>query len=135
MEAPNLTALAAAAGSVRANAYAPYSVYNVGAALLADDGNVYVGCNVENASFGLTVCAERNAVGSMVAGGARRIDAIAVATEDGNVPCGACLQVLSEFVRDGEVTVALVAADGSARNLRFAELLPNGFDGGPLKDK
>ena len=82
-------------------AYAPYSKFRVGAALLCDDGTVVTGCNVENRSFGLTFCAERNAVFSAVGGGRKSFKAIAISTPDSEIPvgpCGACRQVLSEFM-------------------------------------
>jgi cytidine deaminase len=87
------------AASARTRAYAPYSHFTVGAALLATDGRIFTGCNVENASFGLTMCAERVALGVGIAAGARMFTAIAVAGPDnrGAVPCGACRQVLAEF--------------------------------------
>ncbi|MBK7218824.1 MAG: cytidine deaminase [Candidatus Promineofilum sp.] len=90
--------LMAAACAARSRAYARYSRFPVGAALLSDDGRLYTGVNIENASYGLTVCAERNAVGAMVNDGALRITAVAVCTDNGVTPCGACRQVLSEFV-------------------------------------
>ena len=82
-------------------AYAPYSKFRVGAALLTDDGTVFTGCNVENRSFGLTICAERNAVTKAISSGHRSFKALAVSTPDSDVPvgpCGACRQVLSEFM-------------------------------------
>ena len=90
-------ALIAKAVEVRRKAHAPYSKYLVGAALLAKDGRVFVGCNVENASYGLTCCAERNAVFAAVAAGAKKFVAVAVVTANGGSPCGACRQVLREF--------------------------------------
>lgn len=118
----------AAAQSVRANAYAPYSVYQVGSAVLGRDGTVAVGCNVENASFGLTVCAERAAIAALVAAGCRSIVAIAVATEDGALPCGMCRQTIAEFCNDpADVTVYTVDAKGNVATRTLAELWPHGF--------
>jgi cytidine deaminase len=120
--------LIAAACEARARAYAPYSRFAVGAALLADDGRVFTGVNVENASYGLTVCAERNAVGTMVAEGARRILAVAVCTENGVTPCGACRQVLSEFVdHEGDAPVWIVDGQGKVRETTMFTLLPDHF--------
>jgi len=101
-------ALIAAARAVRENAYAPASRFRVGAALLTDDGQTFVGCNVENASYGLTICAERAAVCAAVAAGKRRIEAVAIVTdlEEPARPCGACRQVLAEFGKDMEVFLA-----------------------------
>ncbi len=108
------------------NAYAPYSRFRVGAAVLADDGRVFQGCNVENGSFGLTVCAERNAVAAAVVAGARPV-AVAVVTDRDHVgPCGACRQVLAEF--DHDMPVVLADHDGrDLRTVRLSELLPGAF--------
>jgi cytidine deaminase len=126
-------ALAQAALQARANAYAPYSVYKVGAAVLAEGGGVFEGCNVENASFGLTVCAERNAVAGMVCAGRTRLAGIAVATSDGSPPCGACLQVIAEFAVAADAPVLLVDDGGSVRETTLAALLPQSFSGESLK--
>ena len=120
--------LIAAARAARGRAYARYSHFQVGAALLTDDGRLYTGVNVENASYGLTVCAERNAVGAMVNDGARRIAAVAVCTENGVTPCGACRQVLSEFVdHAGDAPVWIVDGRGNVRDTTMATLLPDSF--------
>lgn len=124
-----MNVLVQAAQQVRQNAYAPYSVYRVGAAILGADGKVYVGCNVENVSFGLTVCAERNALGRMVADGCTEIAAVAVATRDGGTPCGMCRQSLWEFAPEPEkVRVRCVAENGSYVDMLLAELLPGAFE-------
>ncbi len=124
--------LIAAACEARPQAYAPYSRFTVGAALLAEDGRIYSGVNIENASYGLTVCAERNAIGAMVLAGGQRILAVAVCTENGVTPCGACRQVLAEFAADGnDVPVWMVDGVGSTRAVTtLAALLPDHF--GPL---
>ena len=88
---------------IRARAYAPYSNYNVGASLITESGEIFDGVNVENASYSMAICAERNAVFQAVAHGQRSFRAIAVATDNGGSPCGACRQVLSEFGLDIEV--------------------------------
>mgnify|MGYP001401676267 CR=1 FL=1 len=117
-----------AACAARPRAYAPYSHFTVGAALLADDGRVYTGVNVENASYGLTVCAERNAIGAMALAGGRRVLALAVCTENGVTPCGACRQVLSEFApEEGDVPVWIVDGPGAVRQTTLAALLPESF--------
>lgn len=114
------------ARAVMANAHAPYSKFHVGAAIEADDGSVHVGCNVENASYGLTICAERMAVGAAVAAGKRKLKRVAVATavEPPATPCGACRQVLAEFGLDLEV---ITAGPTSERRWRLRELLPEAF--------
>jgi cytidine deaminase len=117
--------LLATAAAARQKAYAPYSRYQVGAAVLADDGRIYAGANVENVSYGLTVCAERVAVFKAVTAGAGRLLAVAVATENGGSPCGACRQVLVEFARD--IPVWLVDGAGHRRETTLYQLLPDHF--------
>jgi cytidine deaminase len=118
--------LVEAASEVRQKAHAPYSKFAVGAAVLDANGRVHVGCNVENASYGLSVCAERHAVAAAVAAGAGKIDALAVvtATEPPSSPCGACRQVLVEF---GDFTVILANTAGERVVTRVSELLPGAF--------
>jgi cytidine deaminase len=126
MTAPDLDELLARARAVRENAHAPYSKFRVGAAVRAASGAIYTGCNVENASFGATVCAERNAIGAMVAAGERELSAVAVYTEDDapTMPCGICRQVILEFAADAEI----VAATPDARKATtLRELLPEPF--------
>lgn len=108
------------------NAYAPYSRYRVGACILAADGRMFCGCNVENASYGLTICAERGAVMAAVASGARSFERIAIASE-GSLPwpCGACRQVLREFAPDIEVLVQ--DGGGHTHRATLSELLPMSF--------
>ena len=121
----NADQLVALAAEARKAAYVPYSHFPVGAALLGADGTVYTGCNVENASYGLTICAERNAVAHAVAEGARRFDAIAVVTENGVTPCGMCRQMLAEF--GPTMTVIVADAAGHRRIYNLADLLPAAF--------
>ena len=105
--------------------YVPYSHYPVGAALLGMDGKVYTGCNVENAAYGNTLCAERTALCKAVSEGAREFEAIAIAARgSAPFPCGACRQSLYEFAPDLRV---LVIWDGSVRKTTLRELLPEGF--------
>jgi cytidine deaminase len=118
--------LLALAGEVRQRAHAPYSGFKVGAALLAADGMVYQGCNVENSSYSLTCCAERTAMFHAVSEGQSDFLAVAIAADgDAVPPCGACRQVLSEFSRD--LTVILADADGKPRILSLTNLLPEPF--------
>ncbi|HHV65752.1 MAG TPA: cytidine deaminase [Peptococcaceae bacterium] len=109
------------------NAYAPYSGYRVGAAVLWDSGRITAGSNVENSSYGLTVCAERNAIFQGVALGERKIKALAVAVPDANLPtpCGACRQVIREFADDCDVV--LVNGQGETKLASLQELLPFSF--------
>jgi cytidine deaminase len=118
--------LVEAARAVQQEAYAPYSRFRVGCAIEAEDGRVFIGCNVENASYGLTICAERAAVCAAVASGARRLRRAVVATDADPpaAPCGACRQVLSEFGRDLIVTGV---GSGGTVHWTMAELLPSAF--------
>jgi len=111
----------------RSRAYAPYSGYPVGAAVLTSSGNVYTGCNVENASFGLTVCAERVAILKAVSEGDTDLRALAVVTETGASMCGACRQVLYEFGPDAKVYLG--DPSGSFRETDAKGVLPEAFDG------
>jgi cytidine deaminase len=115
------------ATKTRANAHAPYSGFAVGAAVRADDGRVFVGVNVENASYGLTACAERNALSAAVAAGARRFVALAVVGPESEppAPCGACRQVLSEFPPAFEVRS--YGTGGAVMRETTATLLPRAF--------
>ncbi|MBI5396342.1 MAG: cytidine deaminase [Verrucomicrobia bacterium] len=119
--------LVAAARAARKRAHAPYSRFHVGAALLAASGTIYRGCNVENASYGLTICAERVALASAVAAGERRFVALAVASAGGVTPCGACRQVLAEFAPTLKVIVTDAAKRGRCRTFVLDELLPHRF--------
>ena len=115
-------------------AYVPYSHFPVGAALECDDGTVYTGCNIENAGYTPTNCAERTAVFKAVSEGHRKFTRIAVAaaTERFTAPCGVCRQVLQEFAPDLEVI--LVNRDGKTLDLTLKELLPSGGDGSYLEE-
>lgn len=118
--------LVASAQRARENAYAPYSQFRVGAALLGKSERIYTGCNVENSSYGLTVCAERNAVFSAVAAGETEFVALVVAAKDASVyPCGACRQVLAEFCDD--LPILIVGESGERAETNLRELLPHAF--------
>jgi cytidine deaminase len=122
-------ALVDAATSARERAYAPYSGFQVGAAVLGESGRVYAGCNVENVSYGLSSCAERNAIFRAVTDGERRFTAIVVVTAAAapTPPCGACRQVLSEFAAGGDMDVVMVTTGGTRKTRRLAALLPESF--------
>jgi cytidine deaminase len=127
MRQDSQTLLSDAACRVRTRAHAPYSQFQVGAAVRTASGEVFAGCNVENASYGLTICAERAAVCAAVAAGHKEIVAVAVVTIGGHSPCGACRQVLSEF--GPAMEVLLVDADNPAnvRTTSLDKLLPEQF--------
>lgn len=110
-----------------ANSYAPYSGFCVGAALLTEDGQIFLGCNIENASYGATNCAERTAIFKAVSEGYRKFDKIAVAAKDGSTayPCGICLQVMNEFMPDGTV---ILEKDNECTEYSVKSLLPFGFE-------
>ncbi len=120
--------LLAAALQARENAHAPFSKFKVGAALEDESGRVFTGCNVENATYGLTVCAERVAIFKAVSEGARKFRGIAVAADTGVLtpPCGACRQIIWEFCGDVEVT--LVNLDGKTEKFQMRDLFPRPFD-------
>lgn len=119
--------LLAVAHAAAANAHAPYSNFQVGAAVLDFRNRVFGGCNVENASYGLTLCAERNAVGAAVGAGAQRLHAVGIYTPTGalTMPCGACRQVLAEFGRRMEVHI--FNHDGGHAVFSLEQLLPGAF--------
>jgi cytidine deaminase len=120
--------LVAQARKARAQAYAPYSNFPVGAALLSRSGRVFTGCNVENASYPLTTCAERTAVAKAVSEGERSFEAIAVVTATGASPCGACRQILREFAGpEGDLRVIIADLEGNTTTHTIADLLPEGF--------
>ncbi len=112
----------------RENAHAPFSKFRVGAALEAADGRVFTGCNVENATYGLTVCAERVAVFKAISEGARKFRRIAIAADAENLtpPCGACRQILWEFC--GDIEILLANPQGACEALHLKDLLPRPFD-------
>ena len=124
----NDSRLLTAATAARLQAYAPYSNFQVGAALLAKDGRVFTGCNVENLSYGLTICAERNAVFAAIAAGVREFEAIAIVadTREAISPCGACRQVMAEF---GDFKIISATLDGRTFESTVAALLPRGKTG------
>ncbi|MFN2111010.1 MAG: cytidine deaminase [Anaerolineae bacterium] len=127
-DAPDIdaTSLVTRAAAALQHAYAPYSGYPVGAAVLADDGHVYTGSNIENAVYPLTICAERVAITKAISEGAQHILAIAVATANGGTPCGSCRQVMQEFGAR-TMPVFIARTDGSYRQRTLEELLPEGF--------
>ena len=111
---------------IQKNAYAPYSDFRVGAALLCEDGSVFTGVNIENASYGATVCAERCAIFKAVSEGKKGMLKIAITSSSGDftMPCGMCRQVMSEFMPDGEV---IVTNGKEIKNYKVSELIPSSF--------
>jgi cytidine deaminase len=124
-----VAALVALARDARENAHAPYSKFKVGAALLAASGEIITGCNIENASYGLTLCAERVAVFKAVSEGFRDFEQIAVVADSSRptAPCGPCRQILWEFC--GDIWVHVARPGRKAKSYRMSELLPVPFDG------
>ena len=122
------TNLIAVASKAREHAHAPYSHFRVGAALRANSGRIFTGCNIENSTFGLTLCAERVAVFKALSEGERGFNAVAVVadTERLTPPCGACRQILWEFCRDAEVILANLSGQITVR--RMSDLFPDAFD-------
>jgi cytidine deaminase len=122
-----------AALDAREKAYAPYSNFQVGAAVETESGDIYIGCNVESASYGLTVCAERVAIWKGISRGEKRFTRIAVVvdTEELTPPCGVCRQIIWEFC--GDVPVILSNLEGKTETIQMSELLPRAFDSKFLK--
>jgi cytidine deaminase len=122
------------ARAAQTRAYAPYSKFKVGAAIRMD-GQIFDGVNVENASYPLSVCAERNAIANAVTAGAHHLEEVVVCTDSSppSSPCGGCRQVLMEFAKDPRaVTVTSINGNGERRSWTLAELLPDGFSGSEL---
>lgn len=126
--------LIARAVAAKETSYSPYSRFRVGAAVLTDDGSIFDGCNVENASYGLAICAERNAIFRMAHAGRRSLVAVAVTSDHPSfiTPCGACRQVIAEFAAKGTV-VLLVSAKGRVKRVPFERIFPTPPDLASLK--
>ncbi len=129
----DLQKLVELAKKARENASAPFSNFKVGAALLTNGGDIFTGCNIENASYGLTMCAERVAIFKAISEGRRDFQKIVVVadTEDVTPPCGACCQIIWEFC--GDVEIILTNLDGKTETMRMSELFPRAFDSKFLK--
>jgi cytidine deaminase len=127
--AQDYSLLLAAAELARENAYAPYSRFTVGAAVLGAKGRMYAGCNVENASYGLSMCAERTAIFAAVSAGEKKIQSVAVVSggREPAAPCGACRQVLHEFAAAPDMSIVLATTEGQQIESTLAELLPRPF--------
>lgn len=122
------SAIIAAAKAARENAHAPFSKFKVGAALQTPEGEIIAGCNIENASYGLTMCAERVAIFKAVSEGKRKFTAIAIVvdTDELTPPCGACRQLIWEFC--GDVPVTMANLEGRIETMQMSSLLPKAFD-------
>ena len=120
-----------AACQAQKNAHAPYSKYKVGAAVLTEDNNIITGCNVESSSYGLTCCAERTALYSAIAQGHNKFKELAVITENGASPCGACRQVIWDLC--GEIPIYIADSDGNIEKTTSKTLLPGAFDSNMLE--
>ncbi|WP_416177025.1 cytidine deaminase [Dialister sp.] len=134
MDSKDIRPLLVKALEVRKNSYSPYSLYPVGAALLAEDGSIYTGCNMENVSYPASLCAERNALGSAIADGKRKFRAIAIvgSPEDYTMPCGICRQVLAEF----HVPLIICGkSEDDYRTYTLEEIFPAAFTANELKKK
>ena len=129
MDKKSAQKLVKAAIAARETAYAPYSKFKVGAAILTKDGKIYKGCNIENASYGATICAERSAVCNMIANGGADPIAIAICynEEEFAVPCGICRQVLSEFSPKGDLIILMAKTDGTYQETTLSAILPASF--------
>jgi cytidine deaminase len=125
--------LAQAAQKAKLHAYSPYSKFRVGAAILTEDGDIFTGCNIENSSYGLTICAERVAVFNAISSGATKFKAIAVVSDDYGFtpPCGACRQVLSDLA--GDIDYVMIDSKERSKILKLRSLLPFAFSGNNLK--
>lgn len=134
MDSKDIRTLLVKALEVRKNSYSPYSLYPVGAALLAEDGSIYTGCNMENVSYPASLCAERNALGSAIADGKRKFWAIAIvgSPDDYTMPCGICRQVLAEF----HVPLIICGkSEDDYRTYTLEEIFPAAFTANELKKK
>ncbi len=125
--------LVAAARAARRDAYVPYSHYAVGAAVLAKSGKVYAGCNVENAAYPTSLCAERVAIVKAVSEGERELVALVVVTSNGGSPCGACRQVFSEFAEDDAVILLATTRGNRRKKFTMKQILPDRFGPEHLK--
>lgn len=128
LRSPNFDRLREAAELGRERAYAPHSHYQVGAAILGVDGVVYHGCNIENDTYGLTICAERVALAKMVSEGCQQVVAVVVITKDGGTPCGLCRQMLVQFAPEpSQVAIWCLDDQGNVSEYTLSELLPHEF--------